>query len=58
MKKNQIPKWVRRCLDFQKQFDDLPDGAFFGVAQEKGIPIEDWAAFGEWQAKNPDWEQL
>jgi hypothetical protein len=28
--------------DFSEMFDDLPDGAFFAIAEEHGLEIEDF----------------
>ncbi len=28
-------------------FDDEPDGAFFALAEEQGIDVEDWAVYQE-----------
>lgn len=35
-----------KMKDFSNENDGLPDGAFFALAEEQGIQIEDW----EWYA--------
>ena len=33
--------------DFSEEFDDMPDGAFFALAEERGITVDDWLRFNE-----------
>lgn len=39
--------------EFRDTFDDLPDGAFFAMAEERGIDVEDWGWFAEVEQLNP-----
>lgn len=36
-------KKVMSAKDFTETFDDLPDGAFFAMAEEFGIGVDDFA---------------
>lgn len=41
--------------EFRIQHDDLPDGAFFAIAEEQGITIDDWAWFAiEHERRHPN----
>jgi hypothetical protein len=37
--------------EFREDFDELPDGAFFALASERGWTVEDWVWFSEQAAK-------
>ena len=40
-------KWFNTIKDFNDTFVDMPDGAFFALAEERGIEVDDWAWFSE-----------
>ncbi len=48
-------KRFERIAKFRDTYDDLPDGAFFALAEEQGISVDDWAWFAkqEEQRKAP-----
>ena len=43
--KNNVPKKVRREI-LDDVFGDLPDGAYFGIAEEMGLTVEDLTGEG------------
>ena len=38
---------IAKCEAFSRDYDDLPDGAFFCLAEEYGITVDDWAIYAE-----------
>lgn len=46
-KKTKADKWFEEINNFRLEFDDLPDGAFYALAEEHGIEIDDWAWFAD-----------
>lgn len=39
--------WFNKIQTFCEIYDDLPDGAFFALAEEQGITIDDWSAYAD-----------
>ena len=39
--------WFQTIKLFNDTHDDLPDGAFFALAEEQGITVDDWAWFAD-----------
>lgn len=48
------PEKYDEMLDFQETFDDLPDGAFFALAEEQGIEQEDWIELADYEGQDGD----
>jgi len=36
-----------KCKTFSEMYDHLTDGAFFALAEEQGITLEDWKIYAE-----------
>lgn len=40
-------KWFHKIKAFNDLYVDMPDGAFFALAEEQGIDVEDWSWFAD-----------
>lgn len=49
------PPELSRAYHFRDEFDDLPDGAYFGIAEEHGLNGE-LDRLGQWELENTDFE--
>ena len=47
MTSTNVPGRYERINDFRLTYDDLPDGAFFALAEEQGIGVSDWVWFAK-----------
>lgn len=47
MSKNKADKWFYEIKAFNDINVDMPDGAFFALAEEQGIDVDDWAWFAD-----------
>ncbi len=45
------PREIMDACDFRDQFDELPDGAFFAIAEERGLMYA-LVEMAEWEKKN------
>lgn len=41
----------QKCKKFAQRYFDLPDGAFFALAEEQGIDMDDWIEHAAQQEK-------
>lgn len=51
--KNKKYKFIKQ---WNNSHDDMPDGAFFALAEEEGIGQDDWVEFSKEQKKDPDYK--
>jgi len=40
-------KWFREIRQFSLDSDDMPDGAFFAMAEEQDIDVSDWDVYAQ-----------
>lgn len=45
--KDSKNNFFQKIARFRDEYDDLPDGAFFAIAEEQDIDVDDWAWFAE-----------
>lgn len=45
------PEEILEAAHFRDEYDDLPDGAFWAMAEEKGL-LDDIIAMSEWENEN------
>ena len=47
MSREEIHQIYLKCKAFSERYDHLTDGAFFAIAAEQGITLEDWEIYAE-----------
>lgn len=54
VKKTELPEWYLDMRSWSHSHDDLPDGAFFALAEEmEGWTVDDWISYSEVAKTDP-----
>lgn len=53
---SKYPIEIMNAVRFRDEYDDLPDGAFFAIAEDQGL-TDALIEMAEWEHKNTDVDQ-